>query len=830
MGEVEKLSIIEKTSESKQEKVEIESIGEILDINESEDQTKGPVSDSFINETNNSLEKQNSSQIDEKSSIEKDIDEGSAPEASIKNIHTSSEKENSSQIDEELSVEKEETGDTAPDSFINDIYTSEGKQSGPKQESEVSEFKSGALKIIVHKAAELVNQDRFGKSDPYVIVKYRDKEFRSKTINNTLEPAWNFTSEFDIVEIDDSPIDIEVYDDDFGKDSSEGSYSLTLDEAINDLVVEGKWYNLEGCKTGKIFISTIYVSKDDEEHDEKDAQDESEGKEESGSSRVNEEIEELPTENDKISDKQETSSKSDTSGLGAVEVKDMFTLLKEIPHTHETDTSADKPSKSDEVDIEAGILSLIIHKASQLENLDIVGKSDPFVKIKFNDLEFKSKSVRNTLEPEWNFSNDLVISENQNGNIDITVYDSDIGKDSIEGSYSFPLKDAIQMSGKEGSWYNLTGCKSGEILITSKFAKNDTPSVGDDVDGPSSMNEEICDNEEVIDEKSVKVGQNKMEIPSIRKEGENIDDSIDDEDTDKQDDDVSESDYSYVTVADLSRKEDISQSEADDQNKLPKDKEVKSNDEKNQEDESPSKETPKGFMASIKDTVGGYFYSDKSTKEDIKEEEQGSQDLVSSEKEVDKPDPHVPREFLMQPTSQDANNSSSSLLKKQPINLKDDNETIMEEAEPVEETADETIAVVTMKSSQSDTPKEEPKEEKKKDDSLKKKAEKEPAVVKMVTCHSEALHEEQKDEKEEEFAVVEMVTCHSEADSENTNVTDEKNETPAVVEMVTCHSDVVDTETTEEPSSPTKSEANMKESKINLPFSPTSVQPREPYP
>merc|ERR1711892_61722 len=384
-----------------------------------------------------------------------------------------------------------------------------------------------------------------------------------------------------------------------------------------------------------------------------------------------------------------------------------------------------------------------------------------------------------------------------------TVYDSDIGKDSIEGSYSFPIRDAIQMSGKEGSWYDLTGCKSGKILISSTFAKNDAPSVGDDVDGPSSMNEEICDNEEVIDEKSVEFGQNKMEIPSIRKEGENIDDSIDEEDTDKQDDDVSESDYSYVTVADLSRKEDISQSEADDQNKLPKDMEVKPNDENSQEDESPSKETPKGFMASIKDTVGGYFYSDKSPKEDIKEEEQGSQDLVSSEKEGDKPDPHVPREFLMQPTSQDANSSSSSLTKKQPINLKDDNETIMEEAEPVEETAEETLAVVTMKSSQSDTPKEEPKEEKKKDDSLKKKAEKEPAVVEMVTCHSEALHEEQKDEK---------------------------NETPAVVEMVTCHSDVVDTETTEGPSSPTKSEANMKESKINLPFSPTSVQPREPYP
>merc|ERR1712106_1294319 len=164
-----------------------------------------------------------------------------------------------------------------------------------------------------------------------------------------------------------------------------------------------------------------------------------------------------------------------------------------------------------------------------------------------------------------------------------------------------------------------------------------------------------------------------------------------------------------------------------------------------------------------------------------------------------------------------------------PINLKDDNETIMEEAEPGEETAEETPAVVTMKSSQSETPKEDLREENKKDDSVEKEAEKEPAVVEMVTCHSEALNEEEKenkysDEKEEEFAVVEMVTCHSEADSENTN------ETPAVVEMETCHSDVADKETTEEPSPPPKSEANMKESKINLPFSPTSVQPREPYP
>merc|ERR1739838_538551 len=344
-------------------KEEMENIGEIKDIEEGKEHKKDTASDSFINDIYTSLGKQNSSQIDEKSSIEKDIDEGSAPETSINNIHTSSGKQASSQIDDELSVEKEETEDTAPDSFINDINPSMGKKSSPEKESEVSEFKSGALQIIVHKAKELVNQDRIGKSDPYVIVKYRDQEFRSKTINNTLEPEWNFTSEFDIVEIDDSPIEIEIYDNDYGKDSSEGSYSLTLDEAINDLVVEGKWYNLEGCKTGKIFISTIYVSKDDEEQDQKKDQTEAEQELQcSVPEKPSIENQKTVSESENLNDKKEiseTSLKSEAPGLSAVEekvgsvLKEISTIAQEITYTQEKEEIADVISQPNDNKIEA---------------------------------------------------------------------------------------------------------------------------------------------------------------------------------------------------------------------------------------------------------------------------------------------------------------------------------------------------------------------------------------------------------------------------------------------------------------------------------------------
>merc|ERR1711892_1011218 len=203
-----------------------------------------------------------------------------------------------------------------------------------------------------------------------------------------------------------------------------------------------------------------------------------------------------------------------------------------------------------------------------------------------------------------------------------------------------------------------------------------------------------------------------------------------------------------------------------------------------EEDESLPKVQPKGFMASIKDTVGGYFYSDKSKKEEIKEEEKGSAEIKSSEKECDKLDAHVPREFLMQPTFDDVDGSSSSLTKKQPINLKDDNETILEEAEPSEEAANEA-------------------------------ADKDPAVVKIISCQSEVAE-----------------VGGSTKSSEET-VTEVADKNPAVVTMVSCHSEAVEEDSAEGPKISSDTKAASKErtqSQIELPFSPTSVQPREPYP
>merc|ERR1712050_628272 len=144
----------------------------------------------------------------------------------------------------------------------------------------------------------------------------------------------------------------------------------------------------------------------------------------------------------------------------------------------------DKQSEDEYPMIKPGMLKIIVFKGSELENKDMIGKSDPFLKIKFRDQELKSQKVRNSLEPEWNFSANLSISSSQdNSDIIIEVYDDDFGKENFIGSYTFPLGHAIKHTDEEASSNNLTGCKTGKISFATFYS-------------PSDDNDQAEDNEE----------------------------------------------------------------------------------------------------------------------------------------------------------------------------------------------------------------------------------------------------------------------------------------------------------------------------------------------
>merc|ERR1711915_930567 len=320
------------------------------------------------------------------------------------------------------------------------------------------------------------------------------------------------------------------------------------------------------------------------------------------------EKEKLSSDKDKNkdADKIDSSVSSHDKDLQSSEVKEMFSLLKEIPQAHLKGDVENDLSKKQEDKIPSGILTVTIHKASQLENLDMVGKSDPYVKVCFDNNEWISKKVKNTLEPEWNFTTDIEIDENQDEELKVAVYDSDLGKDDVQGTLHLPLTEVTQQNDINGSWYDLSGCKSGKVLISFEFKSTQNANNIDDVDGASDP---FCDNikkEKHYLETEVDGEENKQKIaiPSLEKDGEPHQELIvKDEDMDKHDDDISESDYSFVTVVDISKKDDISQSESEHPNRVAKDTELKSD-----EKDIIPKDESKGFITSIKEAVGGYFY------------------------------------------------------------------------------------------------------------------------------------------------------------------------------------------------------------------------------
>jgi len=113
-------------------------------------------------------------------------------------------------------------------------------------------------------ATDLVNKDMVGKSDPYVIVKFQDQEFRSPTVKNSLSPKWNFLSSFKVASSETDDIQIDVYDDDYGKDDSLGSLFISIADALSEKS-SPRWFDLKECKTGKVSLSFEFTEETEKE-------------------------------------------------------------------------------------------------------------------------------------------------------------------------------------------------------------------------------------------------------------------------------------------------------------------------------------------------------------------------------------------------------------------------------------------------------------------------------------------------------------------------------------------------------------------------------------
>ena len=111
-------------------------------------------------------------------------------------------------------------------------------------------------------------------------------------------------------------------------------------------------------------------------------------------------------------------------------------------------------------------VKLIVVGARKLEKNGMFGKADPYVLLSYREKTTQSKTVKNNLNPEWNFEQTLDVDEASEEEITIEVYDKDtVSKDDFMGRATISVGDLPKL--KHGQWIPLQGCKSGEVFVSS---------------------------------------------------------------------------------------------------------------------------------------------------------------------------------------------------------------------------------------------------------------------------------------------------------------------------------------------------------------------------
>ncbi|KAK9294826.1 hypothetical protein QLX08_010690 [Tetragonisca angustula] len=121
----------------------------------------------------------------------------------------------------------------------------------------------GVLRIHVVEAKHLMKKDigmlGKGKSDPYAIIKIGAQEFRTKTIDNTVNPKWDFWCECAVTSAIAQQITVLLWDyDDTKEDESLGRATIEVSRVKKKGNID-TWISLEQVKHGMVHLRLTWL-------------------------------------------------------------------------------------------------------------------------------------------------------------------------------------------------------------------------------------------------------------------------------------------------------------------------------------------------------------------------------------------------------------------------------------------------------------------------------------------------------------------------------------------------------------------------------------------
>ena len=330
----------------------------------------------------------------------------------------------------------------------NDRFRSPERKSSSRRQSDVDDnILPGNLHLNIVQAKDLIKGDMIGKSDPYAVISYDNKKFKTNAVKNTQNPEWNFEVDIPVDPSGPDHMKIEVFDKDkFGKDKSLGATNIDIPSLQNSQIQNDVWLPLDNVKAGQINLFADFSPSSD-----------------------------AGDLSSKIGPGSRKGSKESSGGLK--NVKNMFSRTT-------TKTSFDNGSQpnrknSSEPDEKLGTIKLDVLCAKDLIKGDMIGKSDPYALIEYDGNQYKTPIKHNTQNPEFNIQCDIDVPVNpRERNIHITVFDSDkFGKDKCIGSLNLDIGKVMNLGKLNEDWHPLQGVKSGEIKISADFEPDNQNSI-----------------------------------------------------------------------------------------------------------------------------------------------------------------------------------------------------------------------------------------------------------------------------------------------------------------------------------------------------------------
>ncbi|XP_048379307.1 extended synaptotagmin-1 isoform X1 [Stegostoma tigrinum] len=306
-----------------------------------------------------------------------------------------------------------------------------------------SEEPSAAIMVVyVDQAQDLPLKQGTREPNALVQVSLLDKTFESRTVYNTNAPVWEDAFTFFVQNPNQQDLDIQVKDDD--RQFSLGSLSIPLSQLLvsPDMSFD-QWFPLEHSgRHSQIYLKIIMRVLIADTVD----------------------LEKLPRTRKSTLEKNIGSAKSDKMNVTAAKLVEAAGVGSLIQAPLPTESSAPSSVGTE------GVIRIHLLEAENLIAKDnfmkgiMKGKSDPYVKVRAGAQSFRSKTIKENLNPKWHEMYEVIVNHVPGQELEFELFDKDVDKDDFLGRLKISYKDIMNSKIKD-EWFMLNDVKSGKLHL-----------------------------------------------------------------------------------------------------------------------------------------------------------------------------------------------------------------------------------------------------------------------------------------------------------------------------------------------------------------------------